>query len=129
MAALVGYQGAVKVGSNTVVLMDSWEFAPSSNVMDITSFGQSWKTKLAGMKDWTAKLSGKYDFTDTNGQFALWTAFLNGTSVSIDLFTDSIGNISGTAFVKAINPKVGVDAVVTVDIDLEGSGAPTLTAP
>ena len=62
MAALVGYNGAVKIGANTVALMDSWELSPTANVMDITSFGDSWKVKLSGLKDWTAKVSGQYDF-------------------------------------------------------------------
>ena len=123
MAALVGYNGAVKIGANSVALMDSWELSPSANVMDITSFGDSWKVKLSGLKDWTAKVSGKYDFTDTNGQMALWTAFLNGTTVSLELDVDGSHKFTGTAFVKSPPIKVGVDATESVEFDLEGSSA------
>ena len=62
MAALVGFEGSVKIGANAVALLDSWEFSPSANMYDDTSFGDSWKKKVAGLKDWTAKVSGRYDF-------------------------------------------------------------------
>lgn len=123
MAALVGYSGAVKIGANTVALMDTWELSPTANIYDITSFGDTWKTKLGGLKDWTAKVSGKYDFTDTNGQEALWTAFLAGTTVSVELDVDGTHHFTGSAFVKTPPIKVGVDATISVEFDLEGSGA------
>ncbi len=122
MAALAGMNGSVKLGANVVALIDNWEVSPSANVMDITAFGNSWKTKLAGLKDWSAKVSGHYDLTDTNGQLALWTAFLNGTTVSVVLMVDATHNFSGTAFVKTPPVKVGVDAVITIEFDLDGSG-------
>ena len=125
MAALVGYNGNVKIGANTVALMDSWELSPTANVMDITSFGNAWKVKLSGLKDWTAKVSGQYDLTDTNGQMALWPAFLNGTTVSLELDVDGTHKFTGTAFVKSPPIKVGVDAVESIEFDLEGSGSLT----
>lgn len=129
MAALAGTGGSVKVGANTVALIKDWEISPSSNIMDITSFGDTWKNKLAGLFDWTAKISGFYDFTDTNGQKALWDAFTGGTTVSLVLYTDTTGNITGTALLKSVPIKVGVDATADVEFDLEGISAPTLTIP
>lgn len=123
MAALAGNGGLVKIGTNTVALMDSWELSPSADMLDITSFGDSWKNKIAGLKDWNAKISGKYDMTDINGQAALWTAFLNGTTVSLKLYVDDTHYLSGSAFVKSMSPKVGVADVESVDIELDGAGA------
>jgi predicted secreted protein len=123
MAALAGKDGLVKISTNTVALMDSWEVNPDADILDITSFGDQWKVKLAGLKNWTAKISGKVDFTDTNGQLALWTAFLNGTSVTPRFHLDGTHYLSGTAFVKAFGPKVGVADSEQVEITLEGSGS------
>lgn len=125
MAALVGFNGNVKIGTATVALMDSWELSPTANIYDITSFNDAWKTKLGGLKDWTAKASGKYDLTDTNGQNAIWTAFINGTTVSLELDVDGTHKFTGTAFVKSPPIKVGVDAAETIEFDFEGSGAIT----
>jgi predicted secreted protein len=121
MAAVVGYEGSVKIGTFTVVLLNSWELSPSSDILDITSFGDDWKVKLAGLKDWTAKASGQFDFSDTNGQLAVWTAMLNGSTVSLVLSPDGTQTFTGTAYVKAVSPKAGVADVVSVDIDLEGT--------
>ena len=123
MAALVGYSGNVKIGANAVALLDSWELSPSANILDNTAFGNAWKVKVSGLKDWTAKVSGRYDFTDTNGQMALWTAFLNGTSVSLELDVDGTHKFTGTALVKSPPIKTGVDALISVEFDLEGISA------
>jgi predicted secreted protein len=123
MSAVVGYEGSVKIGTFTVVLLNSWELSPSSDILDITSFGDDWKNKIAGLKDWSAKVSGQFDFSDTNGQLALWTAFLNGSTVSLVLSPDGTQTFTGTAFVKAVSPKAGVADVVSVDIDLDGNDA------
>lgn len=122
MAALVGFGGNVKVGANAVALMDNWELNPSANMLEKTSFQESWKTKLAGLKDWSAKASGRYDFTDTNGQLALWNAFINGTTVAVSFLVDATHHLDGTAFVKSPPIKAGVDALIDVEFDLEGTG-------
>ena len=54
---------------------------------------------------------------------ALWTAFLNGTTVSLELDVDGTHKFTGTAFVKTPPIKVGVDAVESVEFDFEGSSA------
>jgi predicted secreted protein len=127
MAAVVGFSGSVKIGANTVALLDNWELNPSADVLDKTSFGESWKTKIVGLKDWTAKASGKYDFTDTNGQLAIWTAFLNGTTVAVHFSPNGTSDFTGSAFVKSPPIKSAVDATVSVDFEFEGTGALTFT--
>ena len=128
MAALAGKGGLVKVGANTVAHINDWELSPSSNIMDITSFGDTWKNKLAGLFDSTTKCSGFYDMSDTNGQKALWDAFTGGTTVSVVLYTDTTGNIAVTSLVKSVPIKAAVDSTVEVEFDFEGVAAPVLTA-
>jgi|SRR5579885_2138877 len=123
MAALAGKDGLVKIGTNTVALMDSWEVNPSADMLDITSFGDDWKTKIAGLKDWSAKVSGNFDYTDTDGQVALVTAFINGTTVTLKLYTDDTHYVTGSAFVTSFPIKVGVSDKETVEFDLDGTGA------
>lgn len=122
MAALTGFGGNVKVGSNVVALMNNWEANPTANILDKTSFGDSWKTKNAGLKDWTAKAGGKFDFTDTNGQMALYNAYLNGTPVTLNLYADGTHFWSGSAFVKTLPVKAAVDADIEIEFDFEGTG-------
>jgi predicted secreted protein len=128
MAAIVGLTGSVLIGANTVALLNDAEITPSADILDKTSFGDTWKTKLSGLKDWTAKASGSFDFTDTNGQKALWDAFVNGTTVSLKLTPDGTQNFTGTALVKSPPIKTSVDALVSVEFDFEGTGALTYSA-
>ncbi len=128
MAAVVGFEGSVKIGANTVALLNEWELNPTSDILDTTAFGNSWKEKLAGLKDWTVKASGFYDFTDTNGQKALWDAFNNGTTVSLVLSPDGTQTFTGSALVKSPPIKSSVDSTVSVEFDLEGTGALTYAA-
>jgi predicted secreted protein len=123
MAALAGTSGLVKIAANTVALMDHWEVNPQADILDITSFGDTWHNKLAGLKDWTAKISGKYDHTDTNGQAAIWTAFLAGTSVTPRFTIDGTHYLSGNALIKSFGPKVAVDGLEEIEIVFEGIAA------
>jgi predicted secreted protein len=123
MAALAGTSGTVKIATQVVALMDHWEVNPDAAILDITSFGDAWHNKIAGLKDWTAKIGGKYDHTDTNGQAALWTAFLAGTSVTPRFGIDGTHYLSGNALIKSFGPKVSVDGLEEIEIEFEGIAA------
>lgn len=122
MAALAGDNAKVVIGSAEPVLLNNWEVTPGAKDLDTTSFGDGWETNIMGLKNWTAKVMGHFDYSDTTGQKALVDAFIAGTSVTLKLYTDSTKYCSGSAFVTSLPIKAPVDGLVDVEIDFKGSG-------
>ncbi len=51
--------------------VDNSSYANLCEILDITSFGDAYKNRLAGIKDTTISISGNYYASDTNGQAVL----------------------------------------------------------
>jgi hypothetical protein len=82
--AIVGKDGKVTLGTNTVVGMGTWSL-DGINVeeFDASSFGDTWKSYEYGMKDGgTISFNGHYVPTDTTGQQALQQANLYNSSIT-----------------------------------------------
>jgi hypothetical protein len=54
----------------------------TTDVIDTTSFGSTWKKSDRGMIGWEGTATGYLDKNDTSGQVAIETAFLNGTKLT-----------------------------------------------
>lgn len=128
MAVLVGYGGAVKVGTATVAELGEWSLDITLNTEETQSFGDQWKEFTGTLKEWSGSCSGRWDMSDTTGQRAMQDALLGGTTVSLKLYTDSTKNYSGTALITKITPSATVDGVVEVSFDFQGTGALTYSA-
>jgi len=126
MTALAGKNAAVKNGASTIAEMDEWTFTPSIALHEKTKFGDAAKNFLAGLQDGTIALKGRHDQTDATGQAALWTAFLAGTSVTIYMETDAVGNHGYTvaALIKDLQIKAAVSGLVDITINLQANGSP-----
>lgn len=84
MAKKVGKDGAVKLGSNTVVGIGKWSFdGISTDKIDASAFLDEWKQYEYGMKDsGTVSFDGHYDPADTTGQQALQQANLYNSALT-----------------------------------------------
>lgn len=127
MTALAGTGGAFKVSTNTVAEIDKWSLDIGAELLEVQAFGDSWKEKIAGLKEWSCSGEGRWDMTDTAGQKALQDALLGGTTVAVRLYVDSDTYYSGNAFVKQISPGAELGGTVDVSFQLEGTGALTYT--
>lgn len=126
MAVLAGNGGSVKLTTNTVAELDTWSLDIGQGLAKTHAFGDTWEEQTATVRNWTASAAGRFDYTDTNGQTALVTALLAGTSVSLRLYTSGSTYWSGTAFVAA-NIGAEENGVVNVSYSFTGSGALTYT--
>jgi predicted secreted protein len=89
--------------------------------------GSSWKTKLAGLADYTIKIGGNFDLSDAQ-QAALQAAVLTnpGATITWKIYPSGTGAAySGTALVKTEGIKFAVSSEEQVTFDLEGNGALT----
>lgn len=130
MAAIVGYAGAVKVGANAVASVKQWELPLLADKYDVTSLGVAapgWKSYLAGLTGAEAKVDVFLDPTDTNGQIALQNAILNGTSVTLNLYTTASHFFGGTAFVVGMDIKAPVNGPIEAALTAVFSGAISYT--
>ena len=72
-----------------------------ADVQQSTAFGSGWRTRLGGLKDWSATLDFNQDFDDGQLDDILWP--LIGTSVAVVVRADS-------AAVGADNPEYSGNA-------------------
>jgi predicted secreted protein len=125
--AIAGKNGKVVVGaaSNTkVVGIKNWSLELSLETLETTALGDDWKKYITGLKEWTASSEGDYEVpTDTVGQKALQTAYLNGSTVSVKLYVDGSNYYTGEAYISSLSIEDPVDDVVSISIEFTGTGA------
>lgn len=126
MAAIAGKDGLAKLGANTITQVQSWSLDITQDLLDSHALGDEWKEVIEGLNDWTASIEFSWDIpNDANGQTALQTALLNGTSVTLDLYTNASNYYEGTAYVSSFSIETPVDGKVSGSMELKGSGALT----
>ena len=89
--AIVGKDGKVTLGSETIVGMGNWSYdSITTEEFDSSAFGSEWRTYMYGMKDGgSVSFGGHYEPTDTTGQHALQVANLNNTPLTnLRLYVD-----------------------------------------
>jgi predicted secreted protein len=122
-----GVGGSITVGSTVAANLDVWAVTQKAMVKDTTSFGASgsWQTNTSTIRDWSAKMNGRADPSDTNGQLVLINGL--GSTVTLKFNVDGTHYWSGSAIVVGVNPKADANDVVTVQYDVTGTGALSFT--
>lgn len=123
MATHIGNEGKVKIGSNVVAEVRSFQITESVAIADDSAIGDDWGTHLVGGKSWRGSLECRWDETDTTGQGALTI----GASVTLNLYPEGDGSgdtyFSGTATVTQITRQSSRDNVITAAFEFQGNGA------
>lgn len=129
--ATTGSAGVVKLSTNTVGEITGFTLELSRGTIEDTALTDAAKTFLPeDQYTWTASVECQWDDGDTNGQEALQTALLNGTTVEVHLLpegtTTGDEDYNGNAYVTSISQPVARNAVITRSIQLQGTGALTV---
>ena len=126
MAAIAGKGGSAKIGANAIAEVTSWSMDISADMLDSTSLGDDWREFVAGLNGATGSVEVKWDIpNDANGQTALQTAMLNGTTVTLNLYVNSSNYYSGTAYVSNLSVEDPVEDLVTATFEAQFTGAVT----
>lgn len=128
MANHLGREGIVKISATTIGELRNYALSHSSDTVEDSVIGDTYRTRLATMKTWSA--SGDLYWDETNAGQLLITI---GSAVTLNLYPEGAdtGDIyySGSAIVTKFDISASFDGIVEGSIAFEGNGAlSTLTA-
>ena len=127
MATHLGKEGTVQVGSNAIAEIRGFSIDETIDTVEDTSMGDSSKTYLASIKDFSGSVDVLYDETDTNGQ----TALSVGSSVTLNFAPEGTASgdvkLTGTAIVTGKSVSSSFDGLVESTITVQGTGGLTTT--
>ncbi len=125
MATHLGKEGTVQVGSNAIAEIRGFSIDEKIATVEETSMGDSSKTYLASIKDFSGSVDVLYDETDTNGQ----TALSVGSSVTLNFAPEGTDSgdvkLTGTAIVTGKSVTSSFDGLVESTITVQGTGGLT----
>jgi hypothetical protein len=125
MATHLGKEGTVQVGSNSILEIRGFSIDETIDTVEDTSMGDSSKTYLASIKDFSGSVDVLYDETDTNGQ----TALSVGSSVTLNFAPEGTDSgdvkLTGTAIVTGKSVTSSFDGLVESTITVQGTGGLT----
>lgn len=130
MAQYSGTAGSVvyTTGGTTLVgEIKEWSFDGAAETVETTAFGQTYKSRIPGLRDGGGSFSGNFDHADT-AQLALVNSFLGGSAVALRLYMSSAKYISiGTAYFEGFSPSMSYDGVGEAGYDFVTSGSYSIT--
>ena len=122
-------------GTNTWIAgeqSNSVEF--TNNALDASDKSTEWDQYISGNKSWTVSATFNLDNTASQQQKALLQALISGAAVRIFVGELGSGNgvVEGTAgsgIVTSISETAERNGILSREITIQGSGAPTVTFP
>ncbi len=105
----LGYLGSVYLGATKIGELNHWSFNPEAGQEEFGSFGDDHRKRMYTVKDASGDFSGNSLHTDTTGQAALISQFLDGgtpASVFLYLYVSGSTGYYGPALVT---PSVTAD--------------------
>jgi predicted secreted protein len=127
MATHKGSEGTVKVGSNAIAEIRSYNIDETADTLEDTSMGDSARTYKPSLTSFSGSIDVFWDETDTSGQGALDI----GSEVTLNFYPegDTAGDTyySGSAIVTGVSRSAAFDGLVEASISVQGTGALTET--
>ena len=128
MATKLGRDGLIKLSSTTIGELRNYALTHSSDVVEDSVLGDTYRTRLASMKSFSVSGDLYWDEGDA-GQLLITI----GSSVTLNLYPEgaTTGDVyySGAAIVTQFNVSAAFDGIIEGSIAFEGNGAlSTLTA-
>lgn len=133
-----GVTGSIKVAeynentagtASALAHMANWKVNVTREMIEVVSFGSSYKEKIPSIKDWSASSDGKADFDSDNGQAKLVEAFENGTKLRASFYLDENTFLEGDCYIESLDIEHAADGAGDISISLAGSNAVELNLP
>lgn len=121
MANHLGREGVVKISSTTIGELRNYALAHSSDVVEDSVIGDTYRTRRATMKTWSVSGDLYWDETDA-GQLSLTI----GSAVTVNLYPEGADSTdvyySGAGIVTKFDISAAFDGMVEGSISIEGNG-------
>lgn len=121
MANHLGREGVVKLSSTTIGELRNYSLAQSSDVVEDSVIGDTFRTRKATMKTWSVSGDLYWDLADA-GQVLLTI----GSSITVNLYpmgaAASATYYSGGGIVTKYDVSAAFDGMVEGSISIEGNG-------
>lgn len=128
-----GLTASVKVGSGSsakvLAYISGVDLKLEKDIIEILSFGQTYKEKVPAIKDWSASVDGTVALATGGTQKQLYDAFESGEGLTIGIYLDASTYFEGVGYVSSFNISAAPDDKINLTSELAGSGATTLTLP
>lgn len=125
MAALSGTAGSVVYmtgGTTLVVGIGEWSLDIGADTVETTAFGDSWRTRIAGIRQYSGNLSGRGE-SDASAA-TLRNAMMGGSAIALRLYDSATTYYNVTsAFFTGVSPSITFDGRADVSYDFEGNGS------
>ena len=119
--AFSGKDGKVRIGASDLAEITGWTFNPTSNNPSWASSSTGgYKTRVAGVKDGSGSIEGKYDKTDP-----IDDSIKEGDCVTLELFQDATRKFIVPAIIEGMTFEQDMDdgEVVSWSADFATTGA------
>ena len=121
MATKLGRDGLIKISSTTIGELRNYALTHTSDTVEDSVLGDTYRTRLASMKTWSASGDLYWDEGDA-GQLLITI----GSQVTLNLYPEgaSTGDVyySGAAIVTQFNVSASFDGIIEGQISFEGNG-------
>lgn len=129
MAVITGNDGALTVGSRTVAALRNFSVEVTTDTIETSSMGQSYRTYTNGMSSWTG--SADIYFESADGTFFNLTTGTIGSTIATPVTAkfyidqDATNDVAytGTCIVTGFTVNSSMDGLVEASISLQGAGA------
>lgn len=122
MATHLGREGLVKISSTTIGELRNYTLAHSSDTVEDSVIGDTYRTRKASMKTWSATGDLYWDEADA-GQLLITI----GSSVTLVLYPEGTASTAvyytGSAIVTKFDVSASFDGIVEGSIAFDGNGA------
>jgi len=115
--------GSSSATSNEIDEINNASMKHSGNLVELSHFGDTYKTRGAGLKDVTYSLKGFWDPADTNGQVVLRSAFIAGSDLWLTILPDGSTGWKQQVLVDSFDISAAVDGYAEFSAELAGNGA------
>ena len=128
-----GLTACVKVGSGesakTLAYISGVDLNLEKDIIEILSFGATYKEKVPAIKDWSASIDGTVALATGGTQKELYDAFESGAPLTLGIYLDTTTYFEGTGYVQSFDISAAPDDKISLSSEIAGSGATTLTLP
>lgn len=123
MAVYHGKSAKVDKGGVAVIQITEWTIESSVDLVEITDFGDTWKSNEAGIPSWTGSFAGMADPENTEQK-----AFMDGILSTPAKITDAKFHIDGTHYfsgniwITSWSLPTGIADVAKITFNFQGDG-------